>query len=717
MTACVVRRVAFLAAVLVTVAGGLVHGQRIAVTVDGQALETSAPPREIEGRILVGMRDIFERLGAQVKWNEAEQMITATRGTRTIILWIGRTYAQVDGATIPLDVPPKLIDGYTYVPVRFPSEALGADVTWLSATRTVLISTKGMPGIETPPSAGGKTVKGVLLELKSTPRSVTVKVDESGATQTYMYGASAAFARGEWDATELASALPQELRPGDDVTITMKEGGRIERVEARTRTVRITLDSATGDRLRAGGGEAYPLSSGARIHRRGAGNLAVADLKPGDDLRLGLNPTTGEVWEVTVEAGGAPQPSGGGEIKSIRTEGYTRPLRAGQTLTAVMAGTPGGQATFDIGGERLAIPMAEDQAGVYRGRYNVQADDEIVEAPLIGHLIVRGAPSPDRASTDRVSLDSVAPKVRTVVPRRNADLAIDTPTIQGSFDDGNGTGIDRDSVTLTVRGRDVTREAIVTEDSVTYYSPDLSLGEVPVRVRVADLAGNETETAWRFRLIAGERDRFIHSVTHLPGGIVLGVGDTLVVTMRTQRGGRKAWFAIQGLHGIRRDHPMTRRAGRDYDLWQSTYRVEPGDVLRNAHLTGWFVDQRGVTHSREDPEPVDIVAREKLVVHRPADGARVPTEFQIVGTALPGRRLDIEVRYEAHWVWFNAPTSGLVAQRRITVGSDGRWSVRIDTGPVRRNPSLAGIERFRINCELRGLAGAVIDVAKLSVFP
>jgi hypothetical protein len=43
--------------------------------------------------------------------------------------------------------------------------------------------------------------------------------------------------------------------------------------------------------------------------------------------------------------------------------------------------------------------------------------------------------------------------------------------------------------------------------------------------------------------------------------------------------------------------------------------------------------------------------------------------------------------------------------------------VRIDTGPVRRNPSLAGIERFRINCELRGLAGAVIDVAKLSVFP
>ncbi|MBI2874809.1 MAG: trypsin-like peptidase domain-containing protein [Firmicutes bacterium] len=49
----------------------------------------------------------------------------------------------VDGREVATDIPPTIIDGRTMVPVRFVSEALGAEVQWDAGTRTVRIATPG----------------------------------------------------------------------------------------------------------------------------------------------------------------------------------------------------------------------------------------------------------------------------------------------------------------------------------------------------------------------------------------------------------------------------------------------------------------------------------------------------------------------------------------------------------------------------------------------
>lgn len=112
------------------------------VKINGSPLISSRPMIIINGRALVGLRVIFEALGAKVNWDEATQTVTATKGSDTIVVIIGSTQATVNGATKTLDVPAKIINGRTSVPVRFISESLGARVDWDEASQTVNVITQ-----------------------------------------------------------------------------------------------------------------------------------------------------------------------------------------------------------------------------------------------------------------------------------------------------------------------------------------------------------------------------------------------------------------------------------------------------------------------------------------------------------------------------------------------------------------------------------------------
>ncbi|WP_458411764.1 copper amine oxidase N-terminal domain-containing protein [Schinkia sp. CFF1] len=83
-----------------------------------------------DGRTLVPLRPIFESLGATIEFNSKTDMITATKGNRTVILRIGSKQATVSGNAVYLDVPSQLINNRTMVPLRFVSEAMGAAVTF-----------------------------------------------------------------------------------------------------------------------------------------------------------------------------------------------------------------------------------------------------------------------------------------------------------------------------------------------------------------------------------------------------------------------------------------------------------------------------------------------------------------------------------------------------------------------------------------------------------
>jgi hypothetical protein len=116
-------------------------GQPIRVVLDGRELAFDAPPRIVNNRTLVPVRGVFEAMGATVLWNGDTRTVTALRLDSVVKLVIGSKEARVDKQRLQLDVHAQLIENRTFVPLRFISENIGADVGWDGAARTVTITT------------------------------------------------------------------------------------------------------------------------------------------------------------------------------------------------------------------------------------------------------------------------------------------------------------------------------------------------------------------------------------------------------------------------------------------------------------------------------------------------------------------------------------------------------------------------------------------------
>lgn len=86
-----------------------------------------------KGRIFVPIRDVSERLGANVKWNQQLKTVTINRGDKEISLTLDSNKAKVNGEEIIIDAPAKLEKSTTYVPLRFVSQSLGAEISWSQA--------------------------------------------------------------------------------------------------------------------------------------------------------------------------------------------------------------------------------------------------------------------------------------------------------------------------------------------------------------------------------------------------------------------------------------------------------------------------------------------------------------------------------------------------------------------------------------------------------
>jgi uncharacterized protein YchJ len=110
------------------------------VVVNGTELQLDVPPVIEQGRMLVPMRAVFQALGARVEWDGIMRKVTASTDLITLVLTVGETNAFRNGASCTLDVPPKIINGRTMIPLRFVSEAMGMSVFWDANSQTVYIT-------------------------------------------------------------------------------------------------------------------------------------------------------------------------------------------------------------------------------------------------------------------------------------------------------------------------------------------------------------------------------------------------------------------------------------------------------------------------------------------------------------------------------------------------------------------------------------------------
>lgn len=92
-------------------------------------------------RTLAPLRFLAEAMGATVQYS-AGVITIASEGTE-VILAIGSRQALIGKRAVLLDVPPMVISGVSYVPVRFVSEALGAEVECLPPCREVSVRRGG----------------------------------------------------------------------------------------------------------------------------------------------------------------------------------------------------------------------------------------------------------------------------------------------------------------------------------------------------------------------------------------------------------------------------------------------------------------------------------------------------------------------------------------------------------------------------------------------
>lgn len=263
------RQVRQIAAALigVAVAGGILfmttHStaqSAIRVYVDGQIVNFDVPPNVIQGRVLVPLRGVFERLGATVDYDGRTQHIVAVRGDQTVELTLGSRQARLNGKPALLDVAAFTIGDRTMVPLRFVSESLGASVQWVEASRVILIGSSG--GVPAQPPAGqapppaqpqpqGQTISGRLMAV-TTGDNPKIVVRSNQQDQTIGVLPDTAIYRFNAQSNAGGSAPLGSLRSGDNVTVVtnaqnqatkitatyrVSPGGRIASVNSSNRTV------------------------------------------------------------------------------------------------------------------------------------------------------------------------------------------------------------------------------------------------------------------------------------------------------------------------------------------------------------------------------------------------------------------------------------------------------------------------------------------------
>jgi len=137
---------ALLISVLFTATFALMSQQAYAsdhinVTINGQAQNFAVPAQLINGHTMLPLRDIAESLGLSVAHDPITNNVTLTQGSLIISHRIGTAEMTINGTRTVFDASSVTTQGRTLVPVRMIAEAVGAEVEWIAASRTVAIST------------------------------------------------------------------------------------------------------------------------------------------------------------------------------------------------------------------------------------------------------------------------------------------------------------------------------------------------------------------------------------------------------------------------------------------------------------------------------------------------------------------------------------------------------------------------------------------------
>ncbi|MDQ7841976.1 MAG: copper amine oxidase N-terminal domain-containing protein [bacterium] len=729
------------------VAAQAVGAQAVRVVVDGQVVAFDRPPAVIAGRLLIPLRGVFERLGAQVEWHPDPGRVVARHGATVVVLQLGNRYALVDGRQVMLDVPPVVLGGRTLVPLRFVGEALGAGVNWDSVGRVVYVTSQRPaalppapaprpapvpPWVPAPPPAGTPEPIRPLPIIPPTPQPALTVVDGTVAqvdlhtvpARLYVsadgllwrFAVTAAtgvflteVSTGRGGATSL-----DQIRRGDLVRVTADPTGLAVSVRASHRGLSGRLEGLGQRVLVLTDGQTLRVADEATFFLDGR-ETARDLLRQGMEVYLRINPQTGDVWEIRART---PTPSP--YIPPVypvppprlppvypsppRIDGVSvsdrGPLGVGATLIVTLRGTPGGTAWFDVGRLERGVSMAEGPSGIYTGRYTVRAGEAALQAAVTAHLRLAGSET-SRAGNP-VAVDGLPPEFTRRIPEPGAVVAERQPMIILGLADRGPAGIDQGSLRLWVNGREVHRVEI-TETSAQYTPAEpLPFGRNQVQARIADYARNESTTSWTFTVELTRTPppppptpRPTPTLTPGPApppridGVSvsdrgpLGVGATLVVTLRGTPGGT-ARFDVGRLE---RDVSM---AEGPSGIYTGRYTVRAGEAALQAAVTAYLRLAGSETSRAGDPVTVDGLPPE-FTRRIPEPGAVVAERQPMIVLGLADRG-PAGIDQGSLRLWVNGREV-----RRVAITETGAQYTPAEPLPIGQNRVQARIADFARN--------------------
>lgn len=471
----------------------------ITISINGAALGIEPPPRFIRGRLLVPVRRILDALG--LPFDRRGKTITTQAADRTITLTAGSDRAAVNAEPVILDSAPLELRGVLYAPLRFFSAGLGARAEYDSRARTVEIisGSVGHSSVVTM-GGGGREYMGIVqaIDNDSAPPSITVT---SGASvKTVPIQSRARVLVTDVVTNTTVPGTLEDVHIGDYAKIFARKDGSVDRVIDSFASSQGKIAALSGNTILLSDGHVIVPTGVTALSLNGDG-AKVGDLRVGDDVSVRYNLETSEVREIiaTRKAAGTPPPAGRVAIESIEPS-VNRPLRQGESFSVLLKGTPGGQATYDVGPYFTGLPMTQTSPGIYTARYTIPRGANFSAAPLFGHLAVHDAQAPRAQSVSEISASSLPPGISDSAPDQGQIVNNSEPSIYATFV-ANAVPVNPSSIVLIINGHDVTASATRTAHFIEYH-PLSTYGDGPVRVtvRVADLAGNSASKSWTFTI-------------------------------------------------------------------------------------------------------------------------------------------------------------------------------------------------------------------------
>lgn len=147
---------------------------------NGERLNTSQPVVNVDGRVLLAFRDLFENLDGEVSWSDEYRMASVAYGKNTINLFPDTGAVQVNGTPQSLAVGPQIINDRVYLPLRFVAQSLGGTVDYTKGPNdTGVIQINTIDSVQNFAQKEGKVTK--ILRTTTAPTNTVQPTEDTKA--------------------------------------------------------------------------------------------------------------------------------------------------------------------------------------------------------------------------------------------------------------------------------------------------------------------------------------------------------------------------------------------------------------------------------------------------------------------------------------------------------------------------------------------------------